>query len=115
MRDIIAEQKELCAKYGAEYYPSREDFKIGIADGALLGDLPVNGLRHISEAGTTGWYIWGGEYSDADNFFKPYHVHHIQEILPVIEKYLGLSPGWRFLTDGKYEDVWFDMDLLSTP
>ncbi|WP_432444553.1 immunity protein Imm33 domain-containing protein [Rhizobium leguminosarum] len=34
-----------------------------ISDSALRGDLPLNGLRHPPEAGTNGWFIWGGEYS----------------------------------------------------
>jgi hypothetical protein len=29
-----------------------------------------------------------------------------------ILKFLGLPPGWRFLTDGLYVDVWYDAALL---
>jgi len=31
----------------------------------------------------------------------------------MIIKYLGLSPGWKFLSDGEYEDVWYDENLLN--
>ncbi|MEW4429666.1 hypothetical protein AB1I68_19555 [Paenibacillus pabuli] len=46
---------------------------------------------------TTGWYIWAGEYSDADDFFVPLHTAHVDEWDPKIKKYLGLAPGCRFL------------------
>ncbi len=41
-------------------------------------------------------------------FFVPMHVEHLEQICPLILKYLGLAPGWRFLIDEDYEDVWED-------
>lgn len=108
-------QRELCRKFEAKYVPSPDSSKVGIASNVLDGVLPINGVRHPPEGGTTGWYIWAGEEpSDAEDFFKPLHVEHIDEWCPLIKKYLGLAPGWRFLigVDG-YEDVWFDEGLLS--
>jgi hypothetical protein len=43
----------------------------------------------------------------------PLHVTHLQEWCPDAVRYLGLPPGWRFLTAKGYEDVWFDPDLLK--
>ena len=107
-------QRETCRKFGAEYCPAPLEFKIGIAENVRDGLLPINGLRHPPEGNTTGWYIWAGEeLSDAPDFFKPLHVEHLDEWCPLVKKYLGLAPGWRFLIAGEYEDVWFDATLLK--
>jgi hypothetical protein len=64
---------------------------------------------------TSGWYIWAGEGSPSSDpdFFVPLHLEHLSEWRPEILKFLGLPPGWRFLTAGKYEDVWYDATLLG--
>jgi hypothetical protein len=79
-----------------------------------LGNLPIHGLRHPPELDTNGWYIWCGEYSDADDFFQSLHIEHLIERLPEVRKFISLPPGYRFLidTDG-YEDIWFDESLLD--
>jgi hypothetical protein len=52
--------------------------------------------------------------SQKDDFFKPLHVSHIPEWAPLVLKYLGLPPGYRFLIDEKgYEDVWEDKSLIN--
>lgn len=80
-----------------------------------VGLQPINGLRHLPEGDTTGWYIWAGEKMESDDdFFKPLHVEHLLDWCPDIKKYLGLPPGWRFLVAGDYEDVWYDESLLDT-
>jgi hypothetical protein len=79
-----------------------------------LSLLPVNGLRHKPMSGANGWYVWCGQYSDADDFFQPLHVEHLKERLPQVCKYLSLPPGFRFLIEGnEFEDVWFDESLLD--
>jgi len=61
-----------------------------------------------------GWYIWSGEWSNSDDFFKPIHVEHLIEKRPDILKYLGLDIGFRFQIDNKgYEDVWYDVKLKN--
>ncbi len=88
--------------------------KIGIADNIESGIMPLNGLRHPPRGDASGWYIWAGkELSKDPNFFKPLHISHLEKYCPHILKYLGLPPGWRFLTDGSYEDVWEDSSLLK--
>ena len=106
-------QKELCAKYKAGFQPSPSELKIGVSRSALDGERPIHGLRHSPESGTTGWFICAGDYSDAADFFAPIHVSHIVDNQPEIIRYLGLAPGWRFLFDINYEDVWFDPSLLN--
>jgi len=99
-------------KVGSDWRPVNPKHKIGIAGN--LNDEPIHGLRHAPEKGTTGWYIWTGEYSTAEDFFKPMHAGHLLQRRPDIIKYLGLQPGFRFLTDRKgHEDIWQDEQLLN--
>lgn len=114
MKQITEIQKQICDQFGAKYFECPESLKLGIAKNVKDGLQPINGLRHLPENGTTGWYIWAGEeLSDSPDFFQPLHVHHINEWDNKIKKYLGLAPGWRFLIAGEYVDVWFDEGLLQ--
>jgi hypothetical protein len=108
------EQAKVCLRYDAVPTPALPSSKLGISDSALRGDLPLNGLRHPPEAGTNGWFIWGGDYSTDPEFFNPTHVSHLKETCPVVMPYLALPPGWRFLVTPDCEDVWFDGELLTT-
>lgn len=112
--DITELQRVVCQQHAAPFTPCEPSSRIGISESALRGDLPLNGLRHPSERGTSGWYIWGGEeLSAAPDFFKTMHVHHLSEQCPEILPYLALPPGWRFLVAPDVEDVWFDESLLQ--
>ncbi len=111
--DTRKEQKAVCKQFNAEVFETYQGDKVGISQSALEGLLPLNGLRHPYSSGVSGWYIWGGEeLSDAEDFFLPLHVGHLELHCSLCLKYLLLPPGWRFLTDGRYEDVWFDAELL---
>jgi len=111
---LAATQRETCVKYGAEFFPAPPSEKLGIAESARRGVLPINGLRHPPVGDTSGWYVWAGDdLSAAADFFKPLHIEHLAEWCPRIQKYLGLAPGWRFLIADDYEDVWFDPELLK--
>ena len=83
-----------------------------IADNSIQ---PLNGLRHSDSEGNSGWFLWRGEYSDKDDFFKPTHIEHIVDLVP--DYLFALSPGSRFLVDTltDYKDVWFDKSLLDYP
>jgi hypothetical protein len=106
----IDKQKELCAKYNSQWRPINKRFKIGVS--ADLEKDPINGLRHPGGKGTTGWFIWSGEYSDNDEFFQPICAEHLLQKRPEIIKYLGLEIGFRFLGDKNgHEDVWYDEKL----
>ena len=107
-------QKAICRKYGAAYLASPPNLKVGISRNVGNGVWPINGLRHPPEGDTTGWYILAGlEMSSAPDFFLPLHVSHLHRRCPKIQNYLGLAPGWRFLFDETYEDIWFDEALLT--
>jgi hypothetical protein len=105
---------QICERFGAVPLPPAPSSKVGIAL-ATIHLQPINGLRHVPENGTAGWYIWGGDVLDAaEDFFKPMHVEHLRETCPVVVQYLCLPPGWRFLLGPSHEDVWFDEALLRT-
>jgi hypothetical protein len=114
MKNLEPEQKEVCRRFGVVYESLDFNLKLGVSDNFFSGALPLNGLRHIQEPETCGWYLWAGEeFSEDADFFKPLHVYHLLERTPEVLKYLALPEGWRFLVAGEYEDVWFDEKLLE--
>lgn len=114
MNEVDLEQMSVCARHGAPWVPAPSDLKVGIARNVRSGLKPLNGMRHLPAGDTTGWYIWSGEELSSDpDFFVPLHVDHLSSWCPDALKFLGLPPGWRFLTDGAYVDVWEDPSLLN--
>lgn len=112
--DFISKQKAICNKYNTGFVASPFNTFIGVALTSFEKlDLPIHGLRHTIESEqASSWYIWAGAYSQADDFFQPVHIGHLLEVCPKALQYLGLGPGWRFLFDNVYEDVWYDQRLL---
>ena len=78
-----------------------------------LGGLPLNGLRHPPVGQSNGWFIWTGELSSDPDFFRPYHVEHLEARAPLAIRFLALPPGWRFLLAPGHEDAWRDDELLD--
>ena len=83
-KDFEIEQKAICAKYKADFLAAPFDTLIGVATSTFV------------------------EFN-----IKPMHIYHLLELCPKAIKYLGLAPGWRFLFDNTYEDVWYDQSLLA--
>lgn len=107
-------QKTFCVERGVDFVASRSDLKVGYST-RTEGRLPINGLRHVPTATTTGWYIWFGEdFSSDEDFFEPLHVIHLKDRCPEALTFLGLPPGYRFLKAGDYVDVWFDASLIES-
>jgi hypothetical protein len=105
---LKSEQAKICEKYKSPVFFCGDGEKLGIALKSLTGS-PVYGVRHPRENDHCGWYVWAGEYSDADDFFSAMHIEHIPEYIPFVEKYLALAPGFKFIIDSKgYEDVWYE-------
>ena len=78
-----------------------------------MDSLPINGLRHPPDRGTSGWFVWAGdEIDEGVDFFRPVHVAHLAELHPEVVPYLALPPGWRFQVAPGHEDFWFDGALL---
>ena len=103
--EMADKQKAICLKYHAEYTPPNEEDKTGFAL-STLGILPINGLRHSPQNGTSGWYIWCGEsYSESADFFVSLHTQHIYDEYPQIGTLLALPPGFRFLLAGEHLDI----------
>jgi hypothetical protein len=105
-------QQEVCERAAVEPDAPPGDAKLGL--GSMDG-LPVNGLRHKPEAGTSGWFIWaGGEIDRSDpSSFRPVHVAHLGRLHPAVVPFLALPPGWRFQIAPGSEDVWYDATLLG--
>lgn len=114
---LVRIQKEICNKYGFNFEPCDLHLKVGISLDIKekSKSMPILALRHPIQGDTAGWYVWAGEYSDADDFFQPIHVVHLEEWCPLIFPYLGLPAGSRVLIaeNGNYVDVWEDNSLLN--
>jgi hypothetical protein len=114
MVTAMSSRADLCSQHGCDFVRVGDLENVGIAL-STLGHFPVNGLRHPATKGTTRWYIWCGKtFSEAADFFTPLCVAHALQELPDIDRFLGLPPGYRFLTHGEYVDVWFDGNLLNS-
>jgi hypothetical protein len=115
--DQIADRKATCSRFGVKYFAAPDDQFLAISLNVREGAMPLNGCRFKPEGDQTGWFIWGGEdtHHEDDRFYKSLHVSHINNWSPLVSKYLGLPPGWRFLVADGYEDVWFDTDVLNAP
>jgi hypothetical protein len=106
-------QRAICQKYGVAFVPASGDDKTGFAL-STKGLIPINGLRHPTGDGTSGWFIWCGEaFSEASDFFASIHTRHIYERDPEIGRLLGLPPGYRFLLAGEFLNIWYDETLLD--
>ena len=53
-------QRTFCEELEQKYVAAHPDLKVGFAL-ETRGRIPINGLRHLPEADTTGWYLWCGE------------------------------------------------------
>lgn len=106
-------QQAICDEYGAEYSPPPVGSRVGIAL-QTLQLRPFNGLRIAPEGSTCGWYLWGGgEPSNDKDFYQPLCVEHLAEHCPDAVPFLAMPPGWRFLKDGDYLDIWYDPTLRA--
>ena len=113
-RTVSPAQMAVCKRFDVAPCAASPRQKAGIARNVTSGLQPVNGLRHLPEGDTSGWYIWAGEHlSDDPNFFVPVHIQHLDQWCPDVLPYLALPPGWRFLLGPNYEDVWHDPSLLA--
>jgi hypothetical protein len=107
-----AAQRAITEQYGSAYVPPRADEILGVALDSM-DCLPLNALRHPAEAGTCGWYIWGGELSQDPAFFSSLHAEHLPDYAPELVPFLALEPGWRVLIIQGRTDVWYDAELLK--
>ncbi|WP_345817714.1 hypothetical protein AAGS40_30425 (plasmid) [Paraburkholderia sp. PREW-6R] len=108
-------QRDVCMRFGADFFGCDLSLKVGVARNVQDGLRPLNGLRLQPGNDVCGWYLWAGdEFSHAEDFFVPLHGIHLKEWAPLVIPYLGLPPGWRFLITEQYEDAWEDPQLLES-
>lgn len=88
---------------------------VGASESLISGrwEWPVHGLRHPPTRGTSGWHVWTGDLSDADDFFRPWHAGHLVRRCPEVAHLLHLPPGSRLLVAPGHEDVGPDSSLLD--
>lgn len=110
--NLEEKQKQVCARHQASFLPCDLSLKLGVSRDVKSQLRPINGLRLKEENGTSGWYIWVGEYKESADFFVTLHGEHLAEWEEIVLPYLGLPEGWRFLIAEDYEDVWFDPTLI---
>ena len=108
MVSLEDKQKEICVKYQAPFQECDLNLKVGIAASVKEGIRPIYGVRVKEESGTSGWYIWAGEWSNDPDFFLPLHGTHINDWADIILPYLELPEGWKFIISEDYEDVWYE-------
>lgn len=106
-------QRATCGLYRAVFVPSPDHLIAGVALEGFGAKPPLNGERSNPVAGTSGWFLWTGEDLSPETKFDAICVAHLRDLAPLSVRFLGLAPGWRFLTDGRYTDVWFDPKLLD--
>ncbi|WBS02105.1 hypothetical protein OU994_28265 [Pseudoduganella sp. SL102] len=112
-QELAKIQQQICEKFGSPVNFPDADSKMGIAI-ETLSQMPITATRVHPANGTNGWYIYGGEYSDAPDFYKPVHLSHVSDILPQVLPYLALAPGFKFFVDDEgYEDVWYEPEALK--
>ncbi len=113
---ISAAQAETCRRFSAEPLLPAPNTTIGIALPQHEQLVPLNALRHPAAANSNGWFVWRGPanpQNQADDFFSPIHVEHLDEHAPELAPYLALPPGWGVILAPGYEDVWYDESLLD--
>lgn len=107
----IINQKEICKANNSIWKPINNKLKIAVSSN--LNKDPINGLRFPAEKGTTGWFIWTGEYDEGS--FITITAKDLLKQRPEIIKFLGLDVGFKFLADNKeYKKIWYDTSLKKT-
>jgi hypothetical protein len=106
-------QRRICQNYGAAFDPPAPGSRVGLALDTLER-LPVHGVRIAPSETTCGWFIHGGdEWSDRPDFYKPLRWELVELVCRCAAPFLGLPPGWRFVTDGgEHFEAWFDEAAL---
>ena len=107
------DQIAMCRRYGAIFEETRHELMVGVSRNIETDVFPLHGLRHLAEGQSCGWFLWRGDFSEADDFFQVVHASHLEKMCPDVLPYLGLAPGWRFQLAPDYADVWYDVKLLG--
>lgn len=105
LQDLRDAQRDVCKKYCLQEVDPEEMVAVAIS---TIGAMPIYGTRiALPEGGNISWFFYCGSHSTETDFYKPLHAEHLNEMLPLVQKYLRLPPGANFIIDDKgFEDVW---------
>lgn len=88
-----ARQLQVCKEQNVSPVEVDPAQKVGIAMNVKSGILPINGVRHLPEHGTCGWYIWAGEMSEDPDFFVPLHAAQSGDVVRAGAAVLATAAG----------------------
>lgn len=113
-KDLAKAWADVCAAYGVTPVPPDPNATVGVSLSLRNRDCyPIFGGRYPQTEAFSGWYIYAGKYSTADDFYRPLHLVHLVEWRPEILPLLGLPPGWRFGVNGDEIRVERDDGLIK--
>lgn len=99
-------QKAICQKYKSAYKPLKENAEVALAL-STIGTMPIYGSRIDSDDNGVEWYIYCGEFSEAENFYEPVAADCLKDELPLVVSLMALEVGYNFIVDDQgYVDVW---------
>jgi hypothetical protein len=105
-------QGDLCHKHDAEFLvPFSHDYAI-VSDGVLEG-APVEGARHPSLEGLSGWWFTTELFNGDIHTLRREHLYHITAKRPELAGYLALPPGYWFLSGQDGDNVSFDPSIAA--
>ena len=110
--EIMNNQINVCDKYFSKYLFTRVNQNISISDGVLEG-IVVEGVRYEAPDHMSGWYLTTELYNDDINSLKQIGLPDLARRRPELIKYLALDSGFRFFSDSKNDEVWFDEEVLD--
>lgn len=110
--EIMNNQIVVCDNHSSKYLFTKVNQNIVISDGVLEGE-PVEGVRYEAPDHMSGWYLTTDLYNDDINTLKQIGLPDLALKRPELVKFLALDYGFRFVTDTKNEEVWFDEETLK--
>lgn len=68
--NLEEKQKQVCARHQASFLHCDLSLKLGVSRDVKSRLRPISGLRLKQENGTSGWFIWVGEFQESSDFFR---------------------------------------------
>ncbi len=75
----------------------------------------INGYRSQPNGNFSGWYLWlADKIGEVPRYFGPAGIGELYFLDAALSRFLSLSPGHCFWSDGDFSDIWFDAALCAT-
>jgi hypothetical protein len=100
------DQHEVCLKAGSVFAPPRPDQLVAVSADLTISP-EIEGVRYSLGSNKSGWIITSQGFSGPVKSLQQEHMLHIIQYRRDIIRYLALSTGYRFLSNGESR-VWFD-------